>query len=217
MNNKKLPILAFLMIAVFILSSLSACQFLINPGDPNILFQDSFSSKLKLWDNYSDINGAAEYRDGLYRIMVNQPHSVILAAPRGLNFKDVQILVQAKRTAGNPDNFFGILCRYQDRENFYQFSVSSDGYYDISKIRLGQRYPLTGDQLIPSDLIPQENKGMILGASCIGDQIGLYVNGVELARVTDGDLDNGNVGLFAGTLDNPGTEITFDELVVLKP
>jgi hypothetical protein len=54
-------------------------------------------------------------------------------------------------------------------------------------------------------------------ADCIQDKLSLYVNGVHLIDVIDGDLLEGNVGLIAGTWDTPGTDILFDNFLVIQP
>jgi hypothetical protein len=186
------------------------------PG-PDILFQDDFSSDSSNWDDYADESGATEYRKGAYRIFVNIPETDFWANPAGLSFQDVKIQVEARRVGGAENNVFGILCRYQDSANFYQLLVSSDGYYDISKVKDNHRLPLTGDQLLPSEAIPRDASPLLLGADCLGESLVLYVNGVEIARASDTEFQDGNVGLIAGAFAEPGTDITFDNFVVRQP
>jgi hypothetical protein len=195
----------------------AGCQEAWNDQDRSILFQDDFSSPESGWDIYEDELGAAGYLDGVYRILADEPHTDFWGNPHGLKFKDVQVEVDALRAAGSSNNVFGILCRYQDAGNFYQLLVSSDGYYDISKVINDQRIPLTGEQLLPSDAIPQTLDILHLQADCTGSNLVLFANGVEIARAQDGDLASGNIGLIAGAFETSGTEILFDNLVVRKP
>ena len=196
---------------------LAGCQEVWPAQDRSILFQDDFASPESNWDVYEDDRGAAGYQNGIYRIFANEDQADFWANPRGLRFSDVQVEVEAQRAAGSQNNVFGILCRYQDGENFYQLLVSSDGYYDISKVVDDQRIPLTDEQLLPSEAIPQEVDTLQLRADCTGSQLVLFVNGVEIARAQDSDLTTGNVGLIAGSFETPGTEIYFDNFVVRKP
>lgn len=199
---------------------LGACQVLSAPptlADPAILYQDDFSQPTSQWDEYAGPSGAAGYADGAYRIRVDEPQSDYWANPQGLSFDDVQIEVQATRHAGSRNNVFGVLCRYRDENNFYQFLVSSDGFYDISKIQDGQRQPLSGAQLLPSESIPQEDDTLQLRAACREESLALWVNGVEIARAQDDTFHSGNIGLIAGAFDEAGVEIRFDQLVVRKP
>ncbi len=196
---------------------LAGCQVPWDDQDRSVLFKDDFSDTKSDWDVYEDDRGAAGYQNGIYRILANEAQADFWANPRGLTFKDVRVEVDALRTAGSKNNVFGILCRYQDSKNFYQLLVSSDGYYDISKVIDNLRIPLTGEQLLPSEVIPQDLGVLQLRADCIGGQLVLFVNGTEIARAQDSDLPSGNVGLLAGAFEIPGTEIYFDNFMVRKP
>lgn len=214
-------------ISIFVLF-LSACQ-LLPPGWDELtaqvftnqvvgpLFQDDFTSSKSRWVNEQDEQFARQYQDGVYRIQVNVPWMNTWSYPRGLSFSDVRIDVKAQRVAGEKNNVFGILCRYQDGSNFYQLLVSSDGYYDISKVKNGKRVPLVDEQLLPSELIPQDYDIMLLTAVCQGEQLELLVNGVPIIRATDGEFSEGNVGLLAGAFDRGGVEIYFDDFLVWQP
>lgn len=189
------------------------------PGmkEPAILFQDDFSNLEGRWDHYQDEYGATQYSQGAYRIFVNTPDTDLWANPDKLVFTDAQIVVEARQVGGSKNNIFGIICRYQNAQNFYQLLVSSDGYYDISKVKDNLRVPLTGEQLLPSDLIPQEAELLHLRADCVGDRLTLFVENVQIASAEDSDFSSGNIGLIAGAYEVPGTDIFFDNLVVWRP
>jgi hypothetical protein len=185
--------------------------------DPNILFQDDFSDPASSWDDFQDEYGATQYRQGTYQILVNEPNTDLWANPSNLIFTDTQIEVEAERMGGSSNNIFGIICRYQDSANFYQLLVSSDGYYDISKVQNNSRVPLTAEQLLPSDKIPQDEEPLKIRADCIGDTLTLYVDDQQIAFTQDDDFSSGNIGLIAGAYQEAGTDIAFDNLVVRRP
>ena len=56
-----------------------------------------------------------------------------------------------------------------------------------------------------------------LRADCAGDSLTFYVNGFKVASVQDSTLKAGGVGLLAGTFDQPGVDVIFDNFVALKP
>jgi hypothetical protein len=184
---------------------------------PGPLFQDDFTSTKSHWINEQDEHSVREYQEGAYRIRVNSPWMNAWSYPRGLSFNDVRIDVKAQRVAGEKDSVFGILCRYHDAANFYQLLVSSDGYYDISKVKNGQRIPLVGQQLLPSEAIPQDSDVMVLSAVCEGDRLVLFVNGTQIAQGVDRDFAAGNVGLLVGAFENAGVEMHFDDFLVWQP
>lgn len=207
---------------------LSACQLLpsgwqefpaivLTEQATRPLFQDDFSSSKSRWLESQDQHGTRQYKDGVFQIQVNSSWMNTWSFPQGLSFEDVRIDVKAQRVSGVKNNMFGILCRYQNEENFYQILVSSDGYYDISKVADGVRIPLIGEQLLPSEAIPQDSDLLFLSAVCQGDQIELMVNGSLISRVIDSDFQKGNVGLIAGAFEQGGVEIHFDDLSVWIP
>lgn len=209
----------FLSISILVLA-LAACEIASPESsdiDPNILFQDNFSDPASSWDEYQDEYGATRYRQGSYQILVNEPNTDLWANPGKLLFTDTQIEVEAKRKGGSSNNVFGIICRYQDSANFYQLLVSSDGYYDISKVQENSRVPLTGEQLLPSEAIPQDKDLLKIRADCIGDTLTLYVDDQQIATTQDADFTSGNIGLIAGAFQEAGTDIAFDNLVVRRP
>jgi hypothetical protein len=72
-------------------------------------------------------------------------------------------------------------------------------------------------EMLPSDAI-QTGSGMNhLRADCIGDQLFFYVNGRLLTQVSDSEFPSGDVGILAGTFNEPGVDIVFDNFVVVKP
>ena len=182
-----------------------------------VLFQDDFSNPDSGWDRVHESDGVTDYTgDGAYRIQVNTPNLDVWANP-GLKFTDVRVEVDATKVDGPDDNDFGVLCRYKDLGNFYFFIISSDGYYAIGKVYQGDQTLLTGDSMSPSDAILQGAATNHLRADCVGSRLTFYVNGVKLAEVQDDAFAEGDVGLMAGTFDQPGTHILFDNFTVLQP
>jgi hypothetical protein len=47
--------------------------------------------------------------------------------------------------------------------------------------------------------------------------VSLYVNGEQLAQVQDARLTHGDVGLLAGSFDDPGVDVIFDNFVAIQP
>jgi hypothetical protein len=183
-----------------------------------ILFRESFADTSGGWDSIESDEGSTGYYNGAYRIRVNQTDYYLWSNPQDLTFMDVRIEVDAVKMAGPDLNDIGVICRYKDPGNFYFFSVSSDGYYGVSKFIngeeqwIGMEYPQQDKDTIQTGMATNH-----IRADCIQDKLSLYVNGVHLIDVIDGDLLEGNVGLIAGTWDTPGTDILFDNFLVIQP
>lgn len=206
-------------ISILIMVSL-ACSFgdIANgeevPG--NVLFQDDFSDPSSGWDRVSEDGGITDYENGAYRIFVNSKNSDYWANP-GLSFTDVVVSAEATKVGGVDDNDFGLICRYQDNQNFYFFIISSDGYYGIGKVKDGEQEILGTESMPPSESINQGNTKNNLQASCVGNQLTFSVNGKNLDKKTDADFSSGDVGLIAGSFDSAGTDIHFDNFTVINP
>lgn len=214
----------FIAVLSVLLAASTACSLIPSggesEGDPeqpsNVLFQDDFSDPSSGWDQISAEDGITDYIDGAYRIYVNSTNTDIWSNP-GLNFSDAQIEVEAEKIGGDDNNDFGIVCRYKDTNNFYFFVISSDGYYGIGKILEGEQLLIGDESMPPSEEINQGNGTNHLRADCVGDTLRIHVNGVLLAEHQDDSFTSGDVGLLAGSFDNPGTDIHFDNFIVRQP
>jgi hypothetical protein len=200
-----------------------ACNFSsITPDEPaapteaGVLFQDDFSDEDSGWDQYRDSLAITDYEDGGYRIYVNESNYDVWANP-GRSFTDVSVEVQATRVGGPEENDFGVICRYQDVDNFYFFIVGSDGYYGIGMVADGVQQLVGMDAMLISQGINKGSETNTIRADCVGDRLTLYANGTILADVRDSTLRSGDVGLIAGTFDDPGADILFDNFVVRQP
>jgi len=210
-------------LSALLLTSL-ACQAVnsilaSSEGRPkDVLYQDDFSDPSSGWPKVNNEDGITDYDGGSYRILVNTTNTDIWSNPDlDLDFTDTSIFVEATAGGGDEDNDFGLICRYQDDENFYFFVISSDGYYGIGKVSDNVQQLVGMESMPPSELIRQGKLTNQLQADCIGSTLRLYVNGTLLAETEDTDFTSGNVGLMAGSFAIPGTEIHFDNFVVRKP
>jgi hypothetical protein len=184
------------------------------PAAGSLIFADDFSDPGSGWDIYAEDDTASNYVDGEYELGVYRDNYVTWGNPEGQQFTNLQIEVDVRTMEGPLDNNFGILVRYQpDDDNFYWFEISADGYYSVDLMQAGEWVGLV--DWAESDAI---NQG--LGATnhlvvvCNRDQFTFYVNDTYLTVVNDATFDSGNIGLAAGTYDEPGSVIHFDNLKI---
>ncbi len=187
-----------------------------NPTPPTggqTLFSDDFSNPDSGWATGQASSGQGFYRDGRFHLQVDSD-SAWLWSTADWEGADVMIVVDAfvERPTGEGD--FGIICRYQDGENFYALEISEDGYYAIWKMENGQESYLV--DWTPSPDVPQEGP-IVLGAACAGDQLVLAVQDHILAQVQDSTFTSGKVGLIAGTFNTGGLWVSFDNFEVSAP
>lgn len=216
---KKLVFLALIIVAI----TVSGCggESLVADnlswlGDTPVLFIDDFSNETGGWRTHRDRLSFSGYDQGGFRLSVDQPNLLIWSVP-GLNFQDIDIYTRARKLSGPDDNLYGLICRYQDMHNFYAFVISSDGYYGIYRKRAGSLSLIGLTQMGFSEVIQRGGDPNLITAVCRGDQLALVVNDTKLLQVRDETFSYGDVGLIAGNLDQPGTNILFDYFIVVKP
>lgn len=185
-------------------------------GAEDVLFYDEFSSRFSGWDSDKGGDGQTGYITGGYFIWVKQPNLDLWANP-GLDLGDVSIEVDAARVDGPLSNTYGVICRYQNVNNYYFGIVGSDGYYAIGKRDEGENTLLSGDKLLPTDKVADGSTVNHLRFDCVGSALVLYSNGYLLAQAEDEEFVHGDVGVTAGTLEEAGTAVTFDNFAVFKP
>jgi hypothetical protein len=189
------------------------------PDTRNALFRDDFSQSSSGWTQIKDGSGTIEYGKDHYRILVNQPGTLLLAT-QGKSFPgDVSIEVDASKVGGSDDNYFGILCYYQNPDNYYLLMVTSDGYSGIAMRKDGQ------DALISPGIKFLKMEGIKIGdttnhirADCIGETLTLYANGKQVSLAYNDSLTGGSTGLAvrSGKLEG-GVDILFDNFTVYSP
>lgn len=218
-----MKIYRLLLLVVILASASMACQMAVqmtdqfsSPGEA--IFKDDFAQPFNGWLRGTELpnGGISDYADGNFRIFVNEPNFDYWSVPN-LDFKNTRIEVDAVKQSGPEINRFGLICRYQDELNFYFFITSSDGYYGVGKVK-GDQLSLIGmDEMLPSSAILTGSGLNHLRADCIDNQLTFFVNGQLVVQVFDSDFPTGDVGFLAGTFNEPGVDVIFDNFVVVKP
>lgn len=182
----------------------------------NQLFFDDFSETKSGWDHFSGEIGITDYKAETYQITVNEPNTDLFANP-GQLFKDVVVEVTATRISGPVNNNYGVICRYRDENNFYSAQISSDGYAGIFRMKDGVLKLLGNESMIPVPAILGGTAENRIRFECIGSSLALAVNGTPVDAREDKSFDKGDVGLIAGTYEESGTLVAFDDFRVSQP
>lgn len=215
---KKIALVLILTVLLTACSSLSLDQ---NPSavvqSGNLLFKDDFSDPSSGWETWSEPSGSmVAYQNGGLRMFVAEKEFDYWSRP-GKRVGDVKLEVDVIKLGGPNDNDFGLICRYQDRDNFYAFLASSDGYAGILKVKDGKYILISGKQMTYSESIRQGATQNHLGADCSGTTLTLHANGQKIMSVQDQDFKTGEIGLMAGTGETPGADLYFDNFGAYKP
>ena len=188
-----------------------------SPSVPSgsVLVQDDFGSAASGWNRLQNEGGIMDYDGSGYRILVTARDSNVWSTQHR-DFRDARVEVDAGKLGGPDANRIGLVCR-ADGESHYFFIIGSDGYYGLGIFTAGKAALLGQASMQPSKAITTGAAVNHLRLDCSGDSLSGYVNGVQVARVQDQTLTHGEVGMLAGTFDQPGADIVFDNFLVLQP
>jgi hypothetical protein len=134
---------------------------------PGVLFHDDFSYPLSGWDVRRDPDAITDFAPGAFVIFVGKPDTALWSVAHRY-MGDVRIQVEATQAGGPDDNLYGVICRYQDRDNFYRFVISGNGYAGITKRSQGQVLVISGDYLTVSSAVRRGMATNQLSAVCQG-------------------------------------------------
>lgn len=205
-----------------VLTFTAACSSpTINPNvqSGGVIFQDDFSDNSAEWSDAEDADGATRYDSDAYQIRVDATGYYLWSNPEKVpDMNDVRIDVDVTKVGGPDANDMGIICRYVDDSNFYFFTISSDGYFGISKLISGEETLIGVEELLFNEnAIRPGNATNHIRADCVGNNLSLWVNGSMLFEVEDADFGSGNVGLIAGSYEEGGVDLRFDNFSVTRP
>jgi hypothetical protein len=187
------------------------------PGRPEelaLVYEEDFSDSFSGWDDAFDPYTRKVYGNNRYNIEVFASNLLAWGLANRI-VSDFELEVEARLEDGNDANSFGLLFRFVDRNNFYRYDLSGDGYYLVSKFVDGEWVTLV--DWTPSEFINQGSQATnVLKVSAFGPNITLWVNGQQLTSFTDDSLPRGNFGFFTGTFSEPYSWVSFDNLKMWK-
>lgn len=177
-------------------------------------FQDDFSSGTG-WHTEQNDRFSFAYRDGGYEISVNILNAAIWSI-KDQDYTDVSLEVDAARTEGPVDGYYGLVCRHQDGDNYYGFVIGSDGGYGIARMKAGE-FEFLAEGAAQPGVINSGTAFNHLRADCIGESLSLFANGQKLVEIQDGSFDQGAVGMLVGTRLVEGETVLFDNFAIYEP
>lgn len=163
------------------------------------------------WEVFADGDHRKGYEDEQYFIVVESADYSFWSVA-GKSFTDAVVEVETYQVAGPDNNDYGLILRHQDDDNFYSFEISGDGYYTFSKSVEGQFF-----SIIPwreSAAINLGQAANLLRVEAVGRDFTLYINDELVDAAIDSEFSEGDIGLLAGTYDEAGAHISFDNLRV---
>jgi LysM repeat protein len=187
---------------------------IIHPPDlhPNVsvpIFHGEFEDE-DAWLGGPDEPDQMEYEDGEFQMTQSSSQS-FFSRVRPFDLPLVHVEVEIQHGGGAEAGFYGVVCRWQDADNFYAF-VIGDGRPRILRIQNG-----TVNELVQSRIEVERSEWNRVGANCYGPLLTMYLNGAAVVQTNDPIFESGYPGIVVGTGEEPGTSARFTNLTAYIP
>lgn len=219
MNNNKIRLTTGL---IAVIAFACACPATGLPAI-NVLYSDDFSVESAEMETFTDENGSAGTRDGVYFIQTTGDKWQWGRSDSEFDNTVIEFDVTMFAGPSNDNAGFGVICRLTLREDTsvdgYLLAISADGYYTIRSITASSMSPLVDWSF--SDVIRQGNASNKVRATCNGSELTLEVNNQLIASASTGGAGTapGAIAFAAISFEEnePLVEVHFDNLVVSQP
>ena len=182
-------------------------------AQPNILLSDDFSSAQ--WGIGTDADSSAEYANEALQMIIFTKNNFMLSTPDEQDYQNVHVEVTVINNDTDSTTAFGLMCNQQVADDsFYYFAMTPAGQYAIAKATVDQSdvFLTNNDEWANSDLIAKDASSYRVGADCGNGTLTLYVDGQQIASVSDSTYTRGGVGLFTWSgEDVASANVSFDD------
>lgn len=211
-----IPWLSFLFLGVL----LQACANLPGSGpDRDVLFEETFDLQSGgSWQLEADSEGRAEIIDGQLLLTIEKPATVQYVTLDNRVFADFIVDVEATQVNGRAGSSYGLLLRMAAPGQFYRFEITTNGEYAVERHDGEGSWTRLTDGWQESEAIVQGvNQTNTLRVAVVGNRFSFYANETLLTQVFDDNYTTGALALDAGTFNQDGLQVSFDNVVVTAP
>lgn len=190
-----------------------------DPTGPTVILSDDFSSTR--WGTGTDADSFVEYENGALRIIVYTRNYFVWSTPNDEDYQNVHMEVTVNNNGTDSTTAFGIMCNQQSGadSSFYYVAMTPAGEYAIAKATQGQSdvFLTNNDQWGTSELIAVDAASYRVGADCGNGTLTLYVDGQQIASVSDASYVSGGVALFTWSGEEAtATDVSFDDFLMTE-
>ena len=184
-------------------------------------FSDDFSSAEYDWWEVEDETNTWVIEDEHYALhLIKSNYSTWAYLP--IEFTPTSIGFDAAVLPGFEQGAYGVMCYYQDENNYYFISVDPVYQeYSIGYVRDGEYETLMEDMWMPSNALKDDNYEINnVMVVCDPDMITLFVNNAFEAQADVASVTGGVAAIYGETWeDTPssGFKVLFDNLYTFKP
>jgi hypothetical protein len=213
----------FLAVACLALAAL-ACNAVTGVGGGSetpkaeVLLQDDFSSQT--WGTGTDSDSSVEYANSALQMIIYTKNYFVWSTPNDEDYENIHMEVTVNNNGTDSTTAFGFMCHQQVvSDSFYYLAITPAGEYAIAKAAVAQKdvFLTNNDQWGKSDQIAVNAASYHIGADCGTGTLTLYVDGKQIASVSDASYANGGIALFAWSGEEAtNTNVSFDDFVMTK-
>jgi len=183
------------------------------PTAPLWLLADDFSDSESGFPTGSDADGGVEYIEGRLRITVLTDGIEWRSPSRRVNAEDVTVSVVVAAHSGPARSDLGVLCRWQDSDNFVALAINNDGQAAIWRKAAGE-IEFLSDWHSAAGIGLGQGGQLDLTVTCAGEHLRLEAGGQVLAEADDPAPAAGDVALLARLREAGQLVVDFDDLIV---
>lgn len=205
-----------------LLFSLTACNLLQDgpvPGRGAVVFQEQFTAgQTGEWFTEVDEQGQSLITDNRLVIRVDAPQTSQYATLQNPLLADFDLEVDATLLEGSLASSYGVLFRLQSSGEFYRFIITGNGQFVAEKrLASGEWQRLTDDWQDSNLINVGYNVANRLRVVADGTNLFFYINDELVAQANDASYGRGLIALDAGTFNQPGLRVAFDNLTIREP
>lgn len=182
----------------------------------DVVLRDDFSSVQ--WGTATDAGKSIEYSGNALRVIVYKTNFFVWSTPNDQSYRDVHMEASVLNNGTDSTSAFGFMCDQQPAKgSFYYLAMTPAGQYAIAKAQEGQNdlFLTNNDRWGSSDQIARNASSYRVGADCGNGKLALYVDGKQVAAVSDPAYASGGVGVVVWSGEKATTtDLSFDDFVM---
>lgn len=222
-RNKKINFATFILtlaaLACNAVTGGGADNALTSTPGPAVILSDDFSSPQ--WGSGTDSDSSVEYVNGTLQMIVHTNNYFVWSPPNDQDYQNIHMEITAINNGTDATTAFGLMCNQQAGadNSFYYLAITPAGEYAIAKAAAGQSdvFLTNNDQWASSDLITTDAASYRMGADCGNGTLTLYVDGQQIASVSDASYTNGGVAIFTWSGEEATTtNMSFDDFLMTQ-
>ena len=183
-----------------------------------IFLEDDFSASRDGWGTLTDSDSSIEYKNDALHMLIFTENFVAWSTPNDQNYKNTHMEVTASNNDTDPSTAFGFICAQQSKDwSFYYLGITPAGEYAIIKATDGESdvFLTNNGKWGASDLIPEKAASYRVGGDCGNGKLTLYVDGKQIASISDNTYGSGHAGLFIWSGQKVSSaDVTFDDFLI---